>query len=118
MKNNDEGIARLISAFGYSLNGFKTAYRDEASFRQEVWLACVAIPLALFVDVTAYERAALIISILFILVVELLNTGTESLSDKVSTEYDLLIKKAKDVGSAAVTLALIIAAICWSAILL
>lgn len=118
MKNTDRGIARLISALGYSLSGFKIAYRDEASFRQEVWLACVAIPVAFFVDVSAYERAALIISILLILVVELLNTGTETLGDKISPEYDLHVKKAKDAGSLAVLLTLIIAAICWCTILL
>ena len=118
MKNEKTGIARVISAFGYSLSGLKNSYREETSFRQEVWLFVVACIVAFLLDITAYERAALIISVLLVLVVELLNTGTESLADKISPEFDLHIKKAKDAGSAAVLLSLVVAGICWLTILL
>ena len=118
MKNSHKGISRLVSAFGYSLSGFKAAYAQETAFRQEVWLLIAATITAFCVDVTAYERFALIASVVLVLIVELLNTGVETLGDRISEEYDPYVKKAKDAGSAAVLLALLLAVSCWTVILL
>ena len=118
MKNTDKGFARLISAARYSRQGLLAAYRHEAAFRQEVWLAAVLIPAAVFLGDTWLETVALAGSVVLLLIVELLNSGIEAAVDRMGDEYHELSGRAKDMGSAAVLLTLILTAMVWVAILL
>ncbi len=112
------GIRRLINACGYSLEGFKAAFKHEDAFRQEVFLAVVLIPLAFYLGKSPIERALMIASVLLVLIVELLNSAIEAAVDHTSTEHNALAKQAKDIGSAAVFFALIILAVVWGLLLL
>jgi len=112
------GLRRLLNAFGYSCEGFKAAFKHEDAFRQEVFLAIVLVPLALYLGNTGLEQALMITSVLLVLIVELLNSAVEAAVDHTSTEKHALAKRAKDIGSAAVFLALAIVVIVWGLILL
>lgn len=112
------GIRRLINAFGYSVEGFKAAFKHEDAFRQEVFLAIVLIPLAIYLGKSPVEKALLIASVLLVLIVELLNSAIEAAVDHTSTEHHALAKQAKDIGSAAVFFALTILAATWGLVLL
>lgn len=112
------GIRRLMNAFGYSLQGFRAAFKHEDAFRQEVLLAVVLIPLAVYLGQTPVERALMIGSVLLVLIVELLNSAIESAVDHTSLERHPLAKQAKDIGSAAVFIALLILAVVWGLLLL
>ena len=111
------GLRRIWNAFNYSRDGLAAAYRHEVAFRQEIWLAVVAIPLAVWLGESGLERALMIGSVLLVLVVELLNSAIEATVDRVSLERHLLAKRAKDVGSAAVLIALLNAAVVWGFLL-
>lgn len=117
MKNEDTGFARLVSALGFSTKGLTRALRQETAFRQEVLLAVVLIPAAIFLGDSGLERAALVASVFLVLIVELLNTGIEAVVDRVSADYHDLAGYAKDVGSAAVLIALIQLVVVWVLIL-
>ena len=106
-------MERLYRATINTWNGLKAAARSEAAFRQEIVVLLVAIPLAFVVGQTAWTRLALIGVVIFVMVVELLNTAIEKLADRVSRESDVQIGKVKDMGSAAVCLALLIAGAVW-----
>ncbi len=108
------GAARLWLATLNSLRGLRHCYHSEAAFRQEVWAACVLIPLALWLGRTGVERALLAGSILFVMIVELLNTGIEVVVDRISHERHHLSGFAKDLGSSAVLLALLLAVMTWA----
>lgn len=112
------GLRRLINAFGYSMDGFKAAYRHEDAFRQEVRLALVLIPLALYLEHEALHRILMVGSVILVMIVELLNSAVEAVVDRVSMERHALAKRAKDIGSAAVLLALVNLAVVWGLILL
>lgn len=112
------GFKRLINAAGYSWAGLSAAFRHEDAFRQEVFLTLVMVPLALWLGDTAVERALMIGSVLMVLVVELLNSAIEAAVDRISLDRHHLIKRAKDMGSAAVLIALINVAATWGLILL
>ena len=112
-----QGLTRLFNALGYSRDGLSSAWKNEAAFREEVLLATVAIPLAVFLGETGVDRALLIGSILLILIVEILNSGLEAIVDKASPEKHELAKQAKDMGSAAVLLSLVNAAVVWACVL-
>lgn len=111
------GIRRLMNAFGYSLDGFKAAYKHEDAFRQEVFLACLLIPLALYLTHEPIHRALMIGSVLLVLIVELLNSAVEAVVDRVSIERHELAKRAKDIGSAAVFIALLNTTVIWGLVL-
>lgn len=111
------GLRRLLNAFSYSMDGFKAAFQHEDAFRQEVFLAAVLIPLALVLEHEAVHRVLMIGSVLFVLIVELLNSAVEAVVDRVSIERHALAKRAKDIGSAAVLLALINLALVWGLML-
>ena len=111
------GIPRLINAFGYSLEGFKAAFEHEDAFRQEVFLAIVLIPMGFFLGDNSVEKALMIGSVLLVLIVELLNSAIEAAVDHTSTEHHALAKRAKDIGSGAVFLALTTVAIVWGLML-
>jgi len=111
------GLRRLLNAFGYSLAGFRAAYKHEDAFRQEVLLACVLIPLALFLPVSGIGKALMIASVLLVIIVELLNSAIEATVDRISLENHALAKRAKDIGSAAVLLSLVNVLVVWVLVL-
>jgi len=117
-KTGVTGIKRIINAAGYSWKGVSSAYKHEAAFRQELWLAAVLIPVGIYLGVTLLDKAILVCSVLFVLVVELLNSAIESVVDRISDEHHELAGRAKDMGSAAVLIALVITAIVWAAVLI
>jgi diacylglycerol kinase (ATP) len=104
---------RLLRATVNSWNGLKAAIRTEAAFRQELIVLLIAIPLAFVIGQSAWSRLALVGSVIFLMVVELLNTAIEKLADRVSREFDWQIGTVKDIGSAAVGLALLLAGAVW-----
>jgi diacylglycerol kinase (ATP) len=110
------GPARVVQAFRYSIEGLAATWRTEGAFRQEVLIAAVLIPLSAFLHVTLLEHALLVGSVLMVLMVELLNSSMEAAIDRISLDRHPLSKKAKDTGSAAVLLAVLIATIVWGAI--
>jgi diacylglycerol kinase (ATP) len=116
-KTSATGIRRIINATGYSWLGLKAAYKHESAFRQEIWLAVFMIPLGYYLGQDWTDKATLICSVLFVLVVELLNSGIEAVVDRVGDEPHKLSGRAKDMGSAAVLIALIIAVVIWVAVL-
>ncbi|WP_250509248.1 diacylglycerol kinase [Caballeronia sp. GACF4] len=113
----NRGFTRAWHAMKNSLNGFRVAIREESAFRQELTLAAILLPCSLFVPVAPVERAALIASVLFVLIVELLNSSVEAAIDRISLERHELSKRAKDFGSAAVMVALGVCLITWALIL-
>ena len=108
------GIRRLINAFGYSMEGLKAAYLNEDAFRQEVRMAVVLIPLAIYLGDGGIERALMIGSVLLVIIVELLNSSIEATVDRISLENHMLAKRAKDIGSAAVLASLVNMAVVWA----
>lgn len=112
------GLKRIFGAIGYSFDGFKTAWRGEHAFRQELVLVVVATIVALLLPVTALEKLMLIGVFVLVLIVELLNSAIEAVVDRVSLERNPLSKNAKDLGSAAVFLMLSLAAATWAVIVL
>lgn len=113
-----QGLVRLWNAFGYTRDGLRAAWKNEAAFREEVLLAAIAIPLAIFLGRTGVDRALMVGSVLLVLIVEILNSALEAVVDKASPEKHELAKRAKDMGSAAVFLALLNAAVIWLCVLL
>jgi diacylglycerol kinase (ATP) len=112
------GLQRILNAAGYSWAGLKAAFRHEDAFRQEVFLALLLIPLALYLGETGMERALMIAAVLAVLIVELLNSAIEAAVDRISLEHHQLIKRAKDMGSAAVMIALANVCVVWVLVLL
>jgi diacylglycerol kinase (ATP) len=106
-------VNRLWRAAINSWNGLRAVARSEEAFRQEVFVFLLSIPLAFLIAVDAWKRMALILAILFIMIVELLNTAIEKLGDRVSLEPDPRMKFIKDLGSAAVGLSLLFAGAVW-----
>ena len=107
------GLTRLVNAFGYSIAGTLAAFKHEDAFRQEVFLAFVLTPVALYYGETAIDQALMICSLLFIIIVELLNSSIEATVDRISVKHHKLAKRAKDIGSAAVFFSLVNAAVIW-----
>ncbi len=112
------GLRRVWNALHYSCAGLQAAFRYEDAFRQELLLAVLLISGSFFLPVTGVGRALMIGSVLLVLIVELLNSAVEAVVDRVSLEHHHLSKRAKDVGSAAVLLALINVVVIWSCVLL
>jgi len=112
------GVQRLLNATRYSLEGLAAAARHEDAFRQELILAAVLVPLGLWLGNDGIERALMVGSVLLVLVVELLNSAVEAAVDRVSLEDHHLAKRAKDFGSAAVMLSLVMVAVVWLLVLL
>lgn len=113
----NKGLTRAIRAAVNSWNGFVFAYREESAFRQELTLALILIPIALFLPVGYVDKILLISSVLIVLIVELLNSSVEAAIDRISFEINDLSKRAKDFGSAAVFVALFICLLTWGVIL-
>ena len=110
------GPARLAGALRYSIAGFRHATRHEAAFQQEVLVSLLLLPAALLLPVSALERLILVVSMLFVIVVELLNSAIEATVDRISAERHPLAGQAKDMGSAAVFVALVMSLLCWTVI--
>ncbi len=115
--NQNTGLTRLIKAFGYSIAGFKAAWINEQAFRQEVLLCIVLIPLAFWLGDSGVERALLISCLLLVLITELFNSAIEAVADRISQEKHPLIGRAKDIGSAAVFIALCYTVLVWGLVL-
>lgn len=111
------GLRRLWNAFGYSLDGFRAAYRHEDAFRQEILLAALLIPLALWLPVAGLGKALMVASVLLVIIVELLNSAVEATVDRISLDSHDLAKRAKDIGSAAVLVSLINVLAVWGLVL-
>ena len=111
------GIARIIQATWNSFAGLADAWRHESAFRQEVLLAIVLVPTALFLPLDRSEKALLVASVLLVLIVELLNSSVEAAIDRISFDHHNLSKRAKDIGSAAVFVALGLMTAVWLVIL-
>lgn len=115
---DNKGLKRIWNAFFHSVNGFRACFRTEEAFKQEIFLAVILIPLGLYLGATPVERLLLCSSVMFVLLVELLNTAIERAIDRISFEKHELSKESKDMGSAAVLLSILIALFCWVVILL
>ncbi|AET89267.1 diacylglycerol kinase [Burkholderia sp. SFA1] len=110
------GLLRGVFALRHSWAGLVATWREESAFRQEVCVAAVLLPIAALVQVSAAERVMLAASVLLVLLVELINSSIEAAIDRISLERHELSARAKDCGSAAVTIALVIAAMTWAVI--
>ena len=111
------GVARLIDATRWSLSGLAAAFRNEAAFRQELLCAAAMVPLGLWLGANGLEKALLVASVLQVLVVELLNSAIEASVDRVSLDRHELAGRAKDMGSAAVMVSLVLCATVWLLVL-
>jgi len=115
--SGNTGLSRIIKAAAYSWQGIKAAYKYEAAFRQETWLALVLIPLAIYLAENAMQMALMISSVLLVMLVEILNSALEAVVDRFGDELHELSGRAKDMASAAVTFALIIMLLIWGLML-
>jgi len=116
-KTGVTGIKRVINATGYSLKGLKASFKHEAAFRQELLLAVLLLPLAIYFGEDGVERAVMIGSLFLVLIVELLNSAVETVVDRFGDEYHTLSGRAKDIGSAAVFVSLVNVAVVWLVII-
>jgi diacylglycerol kinase (ATP) len=114
----DIRLARIPKAFGYAWQGLADAWRTEAAFRQEAIVAAVLVPVACLAGVPPMHRLLLVLSVLFVLLVELVNCAIESAIDRISPERHELSKRAKDAGSAAVMVAIVMAMLAWAVVFL
>lgn len=115
--SGNTGITRIIKAGIFSWQGFKAAYQHEEAFRQEVWLAVILIPLAIYFGQSGIEIALLIGSVLLLMLVEVLNSAIEAVVDRFGGEQHELSGRAKDMGSSAVFLAIVMLLTTWGLIL-
>jgi diacylglycerol kinase (ATP) len=111
------GIKRIFSAIGYSFAGFKAAWENEAAFRQEMLVAVIGTVSALSMRISAFEKLMLIGVLVLVLIVELINSAFEAVVDRISLEPHPLSKNVKDLGSAAVALAIGLALAAWGVVL-
>ena len=112
------GPRQVWNAFRWSMKGLRAAWRHEASFRLEAMLAVVLIPLGLWLGEGGVEKLLLVLAPLLVLSAELLNSAIEAVVDKVSPDFNELAGRAKDMGSAAVFVLLVLGALSWGLILL
>jgi diacylglycerol kinase (ATP) len=107
------GLERIAKAAGYSVAGLKAAYKNEAAIRQETWLMVIFLPLAFYVGHTNIERILLIGVTVLVFIVELLNSAIEAAVDHTSIDHHALAGRAKDIGSAAVMVAIFLFLLVW-----
>lgn len=115
--SGNTGFTRIIKAAGYSWQGITAAYKHEAAFRQETWLAVVLIPLAIWLAENSVQLVLMISSVLLVLLVEILNSAIEAVVDRFGSELHELSGRAKDMASAGVTFSLIILLLIWGLML-
>jgi diacylglycerol kinase (ATP) len=111
-------LRKLFKTFGYACSGLKSVFQSEVAFRQELLLCIIIIPAAIYLGKTPVEKVLLIGSWLLVLLVEVINSAIETIIDRIGLEAHFLSKKAKDIGSAAVLMAIIIAGVVWCFIIL
>jgi diacylglycerol kinase (ATP) len=111
------GIKRVFAAIGYSLDGFRAAWQNEAAFRQEMLVVVIGTAIALSLRISAFEKLMLIGVLVLVLIVELINSAFEAVVDRISLEPHPLSKNVKDLGSAAVALAIGLAVAAWAVVL-
>lgn len=116
MANQVTGFTRIYKAAGYSWKGLKAAWQNEAAFRQEASIAIPLILLSFWFDVSPVERILLVGSVVLVCVTELLNSAVECAIDRIGSEFHVLSGRAKDIGSAAVLLTIILAFFVWVSI--
>ncbi len=104
MKSTDKGIKRILKAFKYSYDGFISSFKSEEAFRQDCLVFFLGVFLTFYFDIATVEKILIIFSLFLILLMELVNTAIETVIDRVSDDYHLLSKKAKDIGSLLVLL--------------
>lgn len=115
--NTTTGLTRIIKAAGYSVKGLKAAWKHEAAFRQETILLVIAVIVAFCMDVTMVERILLISSVALVVILEVVNSAIEAVVDRIGSEHHELSGQAKDMGSAAVFIALWLAGLIWATII-
>ncbi len=113
-----KGLERLFKAFGFSMQGLSAAFRNEAAFRQEIYLSIVLVPLGIYLGGTGAERALLVSVVFLVLIIELINSGLEAVIDRFGGEHHELSGRAKDIASAAVLISLINVLIVWGCVLI
>ncbi|MEW8103268.1 MAG: diacylglycerol kinase [Candidatus Thiodiazotropha endolucinida] len=111
------GIRRLANALGWSMKGLTATFKHEEAFRQEVYLLVLLAPLGFWLGNDGVERALLVAPLLIVLIVELINSAIESVVDRISDEKHKLSGRAKDQGSAAVLISLLLVVLCWGSVL-
>jgi len=109
-----KGLIRILYAIKYSLEGLSTTFRTEAAFREEILVSWILIPLALIMPLSLVFKAFLIVSTIGVLITELINTAIESTVNLISQDFHPLVKRAKDMGSAAVMLSIINLIVAWT----
>ncbi|OBU13860.1 diacylglycerol kinase [Photobacterium aquimaris] len=117
MKPGATGLKRIINATGYSIQGLKAAWINEAAFRQESILLVIMTIVSFFMPVTKVERLMMISSLFIVVIAELINSAIEAVVDRIGPEHHQLSGRAKDIGSAAVFVALALVVITWGSIL-
>lgn len=115
-KPGHTGITRIIKAYGFSMLGFKAAWKHESAFRQEVVLGLLILPLAFLLGETGTQVVLLVTSLLLVIIVELLNSAVEAVVDRIGDEPHKLSGRAKDMGSAAVFISLVLVFVVWGLI--
>ncbi len=112
-KTGKKGIARLINACLYSMAGLRAAWQNEQAFRQEIYVSLLVVPLALLLGQTQTQRAILVLAWLIVPLIELINSAIEAVVDRLGEDFHVLSGRAKDLGSAAVLLSILIAVVIW-----
>jgi len=115
-KPGNSGIRRIIRATGFSAQGFGHAWRHEAAFRQELTLAVVLLPVAIWLGQSLLEKLLLILSLMLVLIVELLNSAIEATVDRIGSDQHELAGRAKDMSSAAVFISLVVVLAVWTTV--
>jgi diacylglycerol kinase (ATP) len=115
--SGNTGLNRILKATVYSWQGLKASYKNEEAFRQELMLAVVLIPLGLYLGEGGVEKVLLVVSVLLLLLVEVLNSAIEAVVDRFGGEQHELSGRAKDMGSAAVFIAIGIVVVTWALVL-
>lgn len=116
-KTGNKGFKRIINATKYSIDGIKSTWQTEEAFRQESLATIILLPLSFWVADSVIEWLLLVVTLLLLLLVEIINSSIEAVVDRFGHDWHELSKKAKDAGSAAVSIAIVIAVITWVAIL-
>ena len=117
-KPGKKGLLRIWHAFLFSLSGLRIAFKNEIAFRQELFAFVILTVVAIILPVSSTMKILLIVSIISVMIVELLNSAIETIVDKVSPEYSTSAKRAKDMGSSAVFLAIVCATVIWIYVLI
>ena len=115
--SSNTGLYRIYKAAGYSWQGVKAAYQNEAAFRQETWFCVIMIPLGLYLGENGVEKALLVTSVALLPMFEIINSAVEAVVDRVGEEAHELSGRAKDMASAAVALAMILIVVVWLLVL-